>query len=103
MTKIGDIASIVRSKNAGPFRLTLDVFFETDADYCRVVEAEVMSTSGIMDAYRVDRGDIIGIYEIPELNAVKISIKRPIPAGNPADSDVYGAQQHTPLSNLEVE
>ena len=32
---IGDLARQVRSKNAGPFWLTIDVFLDTDEDYTR--------------------------------------------------------------------
>ena len=31
--KLSDIAQVIRSKNAGPRRLTLDLMFATDADY----------------------------------------------------------------------
>jgi len=30
-------------------------------------------------------------------------MKRIIPSGSPGDTDVYGAQQHGPLLNMEVD
>ncbi|MCP5034875.1 MAG: DUF4387 domain-containing protein, partial [Actinomycetia bacterium] len=40
---IGDIAQLVRAKNAGPFWLTLDVFCDTDDSY-RLLAAEDVIT-----------------------------------------------------------
>jgi len=37
--KLSDLAQVIRSKNAGPRRLTLDVMFATDADYQRVAQS----------------------------------------------------------------
>jgi hypothetical protein len=35
-------------------------------------------------------------------HALKIVLDRPVVAGNPGDRDVYGAQQHGPLLELEL-
>jgi hypothetical protein len=103
MTKLADFATIIRSKNAGPFRLTFDVFFNDAARFNKVVETQTISPETVADVYCIDPEDIIGIYELPKINAIKISINRPIPAGDPSDSDVYGAQQHRPLSTLVID
>ena len=34
--------------------------------------------------------------------AIKITLPRKIPSGSPGDTDIYGAQQHAPLLDLEV-
>lgn len=102
-TTLGELASIVRSKNAGPFRLTVDVFFETSADYHRAVESDVFTEASICEAYGLDPSAILGIYEMEELSAVKVSFERPTPAGNRDDSDVYGAQQHSPMLDLRID
>lgn len=99
---IQDVAEIVRSKNAGPFRLTVDVFFKSTAAYRRTVDANVITPSCIAEAYCIDEADIVGIYELDRINAVKITFTRPIPAGNLRDSDVYGSQQHQPLLELKI-
>lgn len=99
---IGDLATIVRSKNAGPFRLTLDAFFPSEEAYRRVVSTDAISSARIATAYGIDESAVIGIYELDRIEAVKVSIERPVPAGSVADSDVYGAQQHRPLVTLEL-
>ena len=40
---LGDVAELVRSKNAGPFWMTLDMFFATDSDY------EVVAAPGTIE------------------------------------------------------
>lgn len=102
MTTLGELASIVRSKNAGPFRLTVDVFFESPADFSRAIDSGVFTEASICDAYGLDPSTVLGIYEMEELLAVKISFERPTPAGSKRDSDVYGAQQHGPMLDIEV-
>lgn len=102
MTTIGDVASIIRSKNAGPFQLTLDVFFDSETAYRRVVESDAIQQKTIAQAYGIDESRIIGIYELDRITAIKISFERPIPAGSIKDTDVYGAQQHTPLMDIDL-
>jgi hypothetical protein len=102
-TTLGELASIVRSKNAGPFRLTVDVFFDSPADYRRAVESGAFTEASVCEAYGLDPSAILGIYEMEELLAVKVSFERPTPAGSREDSDVYGAQQHGPMADLAVD
>ena len=35
MTILGDLATLIRSKNAGPFILTFDIMFDDEASYRR--------------------------------------------------------------------
>ena len=40
--QLQDFAQVVRSKNAGPRRITLDVIFRSDADYQRATQSEAL-------------------------------------------------------------
>ena len=51
--KLTDIAQVIRSKNAGPRRLTMDIMFGSDADYQRVVQSPALSVENIARLYRV--------------------------------------------------
>ena len=51
---LGEVASQVRSKNAGPFWITLDVFFGSESDYRLVTSSSVLSKQAIGRLYRVD-------------------------------------------------
>ncbi|HEY1935863.1 MAG TPA: DUF4387 domain-containing protein [Acetobacteraceae bacterium] len=99
--KLSDIAQVIRSKNAGPRRLTLDLMFANDADYQRVVQSPALDRATIAALYRVPAEDVT-IIPYPVGRAIKIVLARAIMAGDPGDFDVYGAQQHAPLLGLEV-
>lgn len=102
MATLAEAASQIRSKNAGPLRLTLDIFFDDDETYERVVEREVITTSTVADRYNVDEDEVLGIYELDRVTTIKITLRRPVPSGAVRDSDVYGTQQHGPLLDVEI-
>jgi hypothetical protein len=99
--KLADLAQVIRSKNAGPRRLTLDLMFTTDADYQRVAQSPSLSRENVGACYGVAASDVT-VIAYPAGRAIKIVLARPIMAGDPGDRDVYGAQQHAPLLEVEV-
>lgn len=99
--KLTDIAQVIRSKNAGPRSLTLDLMFATDADYQRVAQSPAISRENIARLYRLP-AEKVQVIPYPAGRAVKITLARTIMAGDPGDYDVYGAQQHAPLLGIEI-
>jgi hypothetical protein len=95
------LAKVIRSKNAGPRRLTLDVMFASDADYQRAVQSPALVPARIAALYRVAPDDV-AVMPYPLGRAIKITLARPVMAGDPGDRDVYGAQQHAPLLEIEI-
>ena len=98
---LSDIAQVIRSKNAGPRRLTLDIMLATDADYQRVAQSPALGAENIGRLYRVPP-DEVTIIPYPAGRAIKIVMPRALMAGDPGDVDVYGAQQHAPLLGLQI-
>lgn len=96
-----DLAKVIRSKNAGPLTLTLDIMFEDRAGYDTFVQSPALDTVRIAKLYGVDP-DTVRIMPYPVALAVKISMPRHMAAGGPGDRDVYGAQQHAPILELEL-
>ena len=99
--KLSDIAQVIRSKNAGPRRLTLDIMFGSDADYQRVLQSAALSAEAVGRLYGVAPAAVT-IIPYPVGRAIKIVMARSIMAGDPGDYDVYGAQQHAPLLGIEI-
>lgn len=91
-------AKVLRSKNAGPFVITLDVIFGTQADF-ESVRARI-GAPALAEAYAIPREDVVGIDFVPELKAMKASFKRRLPSGHPGDPDCYGMNQEQPLAHL---
>jgi hypothetical protein len=98
-----DAARVIRSKNSGPYELTLDIMF-TDREMFELFRSRgIISSELICRLYRVTPADILGIVYFEPSNAVKVTIKRRIPSGAQGDTDIYGAQQHAPLLGIEFE
>jgi hypothetical protein len=87
---------LIRSKNAGPFTITIDLFFEDHAAYQALRSLEEFSAASIAELYGVDV-DTVEIHDVPSIDALKISLPRRIPGGTPGDTDVTGGQQYGPL------
>lgn len=98
-----DLAQVVRSKNAGPYELTLDVLFRDRSGYDRVRTAGWVTPALVAALYGVAEQDVLGILWFEPANALKITLRRPMVSGDPGETDVYGAQQHAPLLELEFD
>ena len=101
VTRLYDLASVIRSKNAGPFTLTLDLTFGSRGDYDRVLSSPSFTTKGIARLYNVDPSQV-QVHPFERVMAVKVTLPRACSAGSSQDRDVYGCQQHFPLANLEI-
>lgn len=100
--KLSDLATVIRSKNAGPFELTFDVLFATYDNFERVVKSEVLSANKFAALFRIPVSDVISVVEFEPALAIKVTIKRARSSGAFGETDVYGAQQHAPLLSLEI-
>ncbi|MEO9865519.1 MAG: DUF4387 family protein [Yoonia sp.] len=88
MNTVADIVTKVRSKNAGPYWLTVDVFCGTPQAYQQIVQS--LSTDRVAAAFQVDV-DTIKRFDIDTLNVVKFSLPRPVIQGDITDRDMHGA------------
>ena len=94
------VAKVVRSKNAGPFELTLDILFKRRRDFDYFRRRKIISQRQIAALYKIPASDVLKIIYFEPADAIKITLRRRVPSGAPGDSDIYGAQQHAPLLGL---
>ncbi len=99
--RLQDIAQVIRSKNAGPRKLTLDVMFADEADYRRAADSGALNAARIAALYDLP-AQMVAVIPYPLGRAIKITMPRKLTSGDPGDRDVYGAQQHTPLLGIEI-
>jgi Domain of unknown function (DUF4387) len=59
MATLADLAKLVRSKNAGPFWLTIDIMFDDAQAYRRARDAEIVNRAAIARLYNRDPAEII--------------------------------------------
>ena len=101
MARLRDLARLIRSKNAGPFLLTTDIMFADVTAYEHVRDSGVISAGLVSRLYNVSP-ELVQITNVDPALAIKVSIPRPVPSGDLADTDVFGGQQYGPLVDLEV-
>ncbi|MGV6873770.1 DUF4387 domain-containing protein [Pseudochelatococcus sp. B33] len=101
MAKLGELALLIRSKNAGPFELTFDIMFDDLATFERVRKSKMLSAESIADIYHLPVDDV-KFFEVPAALAFKASIPRAQFQGDITDTDGHGGQQYAPLIDIEV-
>ncbi len=101
MAKLGELASLIRSKNAGPFVLTFDIMFDDEATFERVRRSNALNAATISRIYKLPEQDV-QFFTVPPALAFKASIPRPYFQGDVLDSDGHGGQQFPPLIDIEI-
>ena len=100
MPEVGEVCVKVRSKNAGPFWLTIDIFCGSDNAFARLSGG--LSTKRVAEALGTDP-NAIRRFDIKDLNVIKISLPRPVVQGHPGDRDMHGAAWASVVAELEVD
>ena len=100
MPSVGDMVEKVRSKNAGPFWLTIDIFCGDDAVYNRIDTG--LSTKMVADVIQQPT-EKFKRFPMPDLKVVKFSIPRPHIQGSRLDRDMHGAQWALLVEAIEIE
>jgi hypothetical protein len=101
MPRISEIATVCKSKNAGPFELTIDVVFGSRDLYDHVAATGILGPALIARLYGISENQVL-FTPYPAGNAFKATIPRRIPSGDVGDTDIYGAQQHAPLLDVDI-
>jgi hypothetical protein len=101
MALIKDLAKVCKSKNAGPFELTIDVVFDNADTFRKVNATGVLCSELFARLYNVP-SEMVLFTPYDAAFAFKATLPRLVPAGDFGDTDVYGCQQHAPLLDVDV-
>lgn len=99
MAELRTLVEKVRSKNAGPFWLTIDIFCGTPEAYARVRDG--LTTEAIADVFGAP-GQSLKRFDIEDLRVVKFSLPRPAVQGAVDDRDMHGASWAALVSEIEL-
>jgi hypothetical protein len=99
--RLDRLATLIRSKNAGPFQITFDIMFKEAATYQAVKASEVLSSRLIADLYGCAESDV-QFFSCDNASAFKATIPRRTTQGEFGDPDLHGCQQHAPLMAIEI-
>jgi hypothetical protein len=102
LTRLGDLASELSSKNAGNFHLAFDIVFDDSETYRRVRDSGAFTAERVAALYGMAADDVLGIINFDPGNAIKVTMRRLRASGDPGETDVFGAQQYPPLLELEI-
>jgi len=89
----------VRSKNAGPFWVTIDIFCGSKPAFVEV--SAKLSTERVAALYKAPLATIKR-FDIADLNVVKFSLPRPVVQGSREDRDMHGAGWAVLLEEAEL-
>ncbi|KAK5948104.1 hypothetical protein OHC33_010852 [Knufia fluminis] len=103
-----DIANIIRSKNAGPYEITVDIIFDSQAIYELVKSSGLLSSEYIARLYGIPSEQIVWSGFFDTALAFKVTFPRlrngkPVATGGFMESDVHGSQLHVELLDLELD
>ena len=99
MTELRAVARRIRSKNAGPFWITIDVFCDSPDVLARV--AAGLPAERVADYLQLDASQLKR-FEMPALHVLKFSFPPPYPQGSLRDRDMHGAQVALLLETIQV-
>ena len=100
--RLRELASTIRSKNAGVDHITFDIIFRNRENFERVRDAGVITRETMATLYRVEPARITHFVVYEPGNAIKFTIRRSRPSGSPGETDVFGSQQYAPLFDIAV-
>lgn len=102
MATIEQVCTLVRSKNAGPFWVTVDLFFDGPETFARYAEAETLGPETFARLYGAD-ASLVKRFPVESLNMVKISYPRATPQGGVVERDMHCGQQYVRLLDIELD
>ncbi|QKD49366.1 uncharacterized protein FOBCDRAFT_236791 [Fusarium oxysporum Fo47] len=104
---LSDLCRIVRSKNAGPYEITIDAMFASKEAYEAVKSSDLLSASNVAKAIGISEEDIIWIGFFDPAISFKVTIPRvrsgkKKSAGGFMENDIHGSQEHMGLASLKL-
>ncbi|MEC3974492.1 DUF4387 domain-containing protein [Amycolatopsis sp. H20-H5] len=100
---LGELADVVRSKNAGPYEITFDVLFNDYRTYAHVRDHGDLTEQVMASLFRIPLGDIVYCSFFEPAQSFKLTVlRRNSGQGGVGERDTFGCQQHAPLLGLPI-
>ncbi len=101
MVKICDVCRHVRSKNAGPFWVTIDFFFNSEENFRRYRDSPELGAELFARMFGTDATQVKRV-PVDTLKMIKISYPRPQAQGWEGERDMHSGQQFARLLGIEI-
>jgi hypothetical protein len=102
VTKLNDVCRYIRSKNAGPFWITVDLFFDGAENYSRYGATERLTPALFAELFGADPA-LVKRTAVDDLQIVKFSYPRAKPQGGVVERDMHGGQQFVRLLDVALD
>jgi hypothetical protein len=100
--KLSNLASTIRSKNAGVDHITFDIICRERANFERVRDSGALSRASVARLFKVDEARVTDFVVFEPANAIKFTIRRLRPSGSAGETDLFGCQQYAPLFDVDI-
>lgn len=91
----------IRSKNAGPFWVTIDFFFDGKENFERYHRSDAIGAQAIAQAFGIDAA-LVQHHPVHDLNVLKVSYPRSSAQGGVVERDMHSGQQFVRLLGIEL-
>jgi hypothetical protein len=102
MTTVKDVCRHVRSKNAGPYWVTFDLFFDGAESFEKHRANPALGPKLFERLFGADPA-LVRHYPVPDLNVVKISYARTSAQGGMVERDMHCGQQFVRLLDVRLD
>lgn len=99
MALLASVAKKIRSKNAGPFWVSIDLFFSDESVFQKI--SSKLDTAQIAKVLHIENSELQR-YDLADIQVIKFSFPRPLVQGSRFDRDMHGAQYAFLLSQIEI-
>ncbi len=105
VVKLSEGTRIFRSKNAGPFRTTIDIFYADQDRYYQIKKSRKLTSDVVAQVLKMPKEAVEGIFFSDQAFGIKITLSKHdrMASGEPKCADTFGAQQYIPLKDLVIE
>ena len=100
--ELRNLAKTIRSKNAGVDHITFDIILHDRMTFERVRDSGCLDADSVAKLFGIDKDRISHCTAFEPANAIKFTIRRLRPSGDPGESDMFGCQQYAPLFSVEI-
>lgn len=101
MAKVKEVCRHIRSKQAGPFWITIDFFFNDREAFEAYSGSASLNPDLFARLYGTDPEQVKS-FPVPSLNVLKVSFPRKRPQGGMIERDMHSGQQYVRLLDEEL-
>jgi hypothetical protein len=102
MATVSSVCRNVRSKNAGPYWVTIDFFFDGGENFEKYASSPALGAPLFARLYGADPA-MVKHFPVPNLHILKVSYPRASPQGGEIERDMHCGQQFVRLLDVELD